>query len=103
MQAEDIFRTTRAMVDSGMTQMQAESMAETIICTVRPLATKSALEEFRLTMKEEFKGEMDSLRTELKGEMDSLKIWILKGAITAFGSGLAFFAGLAFYVVRALS
>ena len=73
MQAEDILTATRKLEESGMTRSQSETIANSIIAAVAPLATKADLESIRNQMAT--KADLESMRKQMatKADLESLK------------------------------
>ena len=97
MQAEDILTATHKLEESGMTRSQSETIANTIIAAVAPLATKTDLE----SMKEATKADLESMREQMatkadleslkehmatKKDVESVKVWYLLTLLGAVGT-----------------
>ena len=76
MEAQDILTATHKLEASGMTRSQSETIAETIIAAVAPLATRKDLDATRAdiaALREENKAEFAVLREENKTEFAALR------------------------------
>ena len=79
MEAQDILTATHKLEASGMTRSQSETIAETIIAAVAPLATRKDLEATRAdiaTLREETKASIAALRGDTKADIAALKAQI---------------------------
>ena len=76
MEAQDILTATHKLEESGMTRSQSETIAETIIAAVAPLATRKDLDATRAdiaALREENRAEFAALREENKAGLAALR------------------------------